>query len=53
MGLETCDAFSGDDVTHVVTWQGRRDLDALRGRPVRLKFVLRAARLYAFQPAAD
>ena len=52
-GLEACDAFSGDAVAHVCSWQRRNDLTALQGRPVRLKFVLRAARLFAFQPAAD
>jgi len=49
--LEACDPFSGDEVAHRVSWKGREDLSDLKGRPVRLKFVLRAARLFAFQAA--
>jgi hypothetical protein len=53
LAADQCDPFSGDDVRHVVCWQGRSNLETLRGRPVRLKFVLRAARLFAFQAAVD
>jgi hypothetical protein len=36
-------------VNKVVTWNGTGDLAAWSGRPVRLRFVIRAAKLYAFQ----
>jgi hypothetical protein len=51
-GLERCDPFSGDDVRHTVTWQGASDLSHLRGKTVRLHFVLSGARLFAFQASA-
>ena len=53
LGLEHCDAFSGDDVRHTVTWQGESDLSPLRGKTVRLHFVLSGARLFAFQAASS
>lgn len=50
-GFETdnCDEVRGNDVAHVVRWEGREDLSALAGKTVRLHFVMRAAKLYAFQ----
>jgi hypothetical protein len=44
-----CDAFTGDDVRHTVTWAGNADLSRLAGRAVRLRFQLQNAALYAFQ----
>lgn len=38
----------GDAIAHVVSWNGR-DLSQIAGQPVRLRFVLRDADLYAFQ----
>ena len=38
-----------NDVAHTVSWNGNRDVHALAGRPVRLKVVMRAAKLFAFQ----
>ena len=32
-----------------VWWQGGPDVSALAGRPVRLRFVMRSAKLFAFQ----
>ena len=44
-----CDAFSGDEVHHVVTWKGRPDLGSIAGKPIRLRFYLQNAALYSFQ----
>jgi hypothetical protein len=33
----------------VVHWQGRSDLSALAGRPVRLRFVLKDADVFALR----
>ena len=44
-----CDAFSGDAVRHLVTWQGQPDLGAFAGKPIRLRFHLKNAALYSFQ----
>ncbi len=48
--LAECPPILGDSVRHVVRWEGPGgDLRPLAGRPVRLRFVLRDADLYAFQ----
>ncbi len=39
----------GDSVDRIVNWNCGSDVSALAGRPVRLRFVLRDADLYAFQ----
>lgn len=44
-----CDPISGDQPQHVVTWGGQSDVSAWQGRPMRLRFRLRRARLHAFQ----
>ena len=47
--LEDCDRILMNDVAHVVFWQGVPDVSELAGRPVRLRFVMSSAKLYAFQ----
>ena len=37
-----------DRLDHEVAWKGGRTLAALRGKPVRLRFILRGAKLYSF-----
>lgn len=44
-----CDTIHGNSVSRTVTWQGNADISTLTGRPVRLHFLLRACKLYAFQ----
>jgi len=39
----------GDDLERTITWAGGSDVSALRGTPVRLRWVLKDADLYAFQ----
>jgi hypothetical protein len=43
------DACQGNHVAHPVAWKGNRDLSAWAGKPVKLQFTLRQAKLYAFQ----
>jgi predicted GH43/DUF377 family glycosyl hydrolase len=43
------DGIAGDFLAKTVTWQGRSDLSALRGQPVCLRFLMRKAKLFAFQ----
>lgn len=43
------DAIKGNYVAHAATWEGKDDVSALAGKPVRLRFVMRDAKLYAFQ----
>lgn len=44
-----CVELFGDDVDRRVRWAGGRDLAELAGRPIRLRFILRDADLFAFQ----
>lgn len=48
--LAACPPIFGDHLRHIVRWTGRgADLRPFAGMPVRLRFVLRDADLYAFQ----
>jgi hypothetical protein len=47
--VDTCDIIRGNAVEKVVTWKGKSDLAALSGQAVRLRFVMRGAKLFAFQ----
>jgi hypothetical protein len=48
--LDQCDLIhTANDVNRPVTWKGKGDLAALAGKPVRLRFAIRNADLYAFQ----
>lgn len=46
--LEDCTPITGDSVAQSVSWKGG-DLGALAGQPVRLRFVLKDADLFALQ----
>jgi hypothetical protein len=46
---EKCEVFSGDEIRHTVNWRGGPNVKRLNGTPVRLRFHLRKANLYAFQ----
>ena len=39
----------GDEIERVYSWKSGEDLSALRGKPVRLRVVLKDANLYAFR----
>lgn len=47
--LDDCIELLGDDIERVVRWTDGCDVSSLEGVPVRLRFVLRDADLYAFQ----
>ena len=47
--LGDADGMRGNGLEKVVTWKGRADICALEERPVRLRFVMRGMKLYAFQ----
>jgi hypothetical protein len=47
--LNVCDTIRGNSVRKPVTWQGRDDVSDLAGKPVRLRFVMRSMKLFAFQ----
>ena len=47
--LEECPEIIGDRIEHTVAWKSGADIGPLAGQPVRLRFVLRDADLYALQ----
>ncbi|MBN2295267.1 MAG: hypothetical protein JXM70_22745 [Pirellulales bacterium] len=47
--ITDCEIILDNNVAHVVTWDGKSDISALAGKPVRLRFEMRSAKLYAFQ----
>ena len=51
-GLTEADPVVGNATNKPVTWQGKNDLNELAGKSVRLRFVMRAMKLYAFQLAS-
>ena len=49
MSLDDCDPTFGDSVDRPVVWKSGTDLSRLAGRPVRLRFVLKDADVYAYR----
>ena len=47
--LADCPEVFGDELARVVRWRSGGDVRPLSGKPVRLRFVLKDADLYAFQ----
>ncbi len=47
--LDDCPPIFCDDLCYVVRWDNGGDVRPLEGKPVRLRFVLKDADLYAFQ----
>lgn len=41
--------LSGNSLRMPVTWAGHTDIEALAGKPIRIRFVMRDCKLYAFQ----
>ena len=51
--LDACDELFGDTIDRPVSWHAKTDLSTLVGQPVRLRFQLKDADLYALQFADD
>ena len=47
--LGSSDEIYGDELARPVTWQGRTDVSALAGKPVRLRFAMKDADLYSIR----
>ena len=47
--ISDADAVCGNSTAETVSWRGRHDLASLVGHPVKLRFVIHDAKLYAFQ----
>jgi hypothetical protein len=50
--LEDCQQQIGNELDRVVSWKGSGDVSSLAGKPVRLRFVLKDADVFAFQFAS-
>lgn len=46
---DECDPINGNFIQKVVSWHGNPPLQAWAGKPVRLRFVMRDAKLYSFK----
>lgn len=49
LALADCDEIWGDAIETIVSWKRRSELRDLAGQPIRLRFVLRDADLYAMR----
>ncbi|NOY82193.1 MAG: hypothetical protein GXP31_14440 [Kiritimatiellaeota bacterium] len=47
--LEECDLIYGDSIERAVSWRGRAELKQLAGQPIKLRFELKDADLYAIR----
>ena len=47
--LTDCPEIFGDEIERVITWENGSDVGRLAGEPIRLRFVIRDADLYAFR----
>ena len=47
--LAECREINKDDLACVVSWKNGSDLSSLAGKPIRLRFRLKDADLFAFQ----
>ncbi|MEO6738932.1 MAG: hypothetical protein ABIP20_01685, partial [Chthoniobacteraceae bacterium] len=47
--LDDCEETFGDSIERVVAWKNGADVSSLSGRPVRLRFVLKDADLFALR----
>lgn len=47
---DACDVFTGDDINHVVSWNGRTDVNSIPG-VTKLRFHLKRAEFYSFRIA--
>lgn len=45
---DDCPWINADEIDHEVRWKGGPDVGALAGRPVRVRFTMRNARVFAF-----
>jgi hypothetical protein len=47
--LAECDFLYGEHLWSPMTWRGKSDLGSLRGKVIRLRFLLNRVRLHAFR----
>jgi hypothetical protein len=48
-GLADCDVIKADSTEKVVSWKGKSSVKSLAGKPVRVRFEMQDAKLFAFE----
>ncbi len=48
-GLADCDEFGANSLSREITWKGSSDVSAWAEKPIRLKFMMKAMKLYSFR----
>jgi hypothetical protein len=48
-GLEDSPIIFGDNIGRAISWKNGSDVSVLKGKPVRLRFVLKDADLFSFR----
>ncbi|MDA1013599.1 MAG: hypothetical protein O3A00_03990 [Planctomycetota bacterium] len=46
---DDCDAFTGDTIRHTLSWRGREEISKALSQPVRLRFHVTTADVFAFR----
>ena len=49
-GLASSRPLTSDNVRHALSWKGHKDLHQLQGKPIRLRFHLKNARMFSLTP---
>ncbi len=49
-GLETSQPVTTDNIRHSLAWKGHKDLHQLQGKPIRLRFHMKNARMFSLTP---
>jgi hypothetical protein len=49
LSADECDPINGNFIEKVVSWRGNPSVQAWAGKPVRVRFVMRDAKLYSFK----
>ena len=47
--IKDCPVIVGDKIEHIVSWNGKTDLRAISGKPVRLRFVMVEADIFSLR----
>ena len=47
--FDNADPITTSGLDHVVSWGGKSDLSSLSGKPIKLRFYFKNAKLYSFQ----
>ena len=52
-GLEASQPLTTDSIRHSLAWKGHKDLHQLQGKPIRLRFHMKNARMFSLTPRTN